>query len=139
MKLFKKKTPSAQAPEIVSAGRYHALSTRLPPAVEPFEKELYDRLRYAVPVIDAALMKIIRLTGGFRVICSDERYQEELDSFMENVPVGIAGRSIGFFTDNFLSNFFIVSSDNFDLINVFYYCFLPMLYSSINFLFLNVN
>lgn len=104
MKLFKKKTPPAQAPEIVSAGRYHALSTRLPPAVEPFEKELYDRLRYAVPVIDAALMKIIRLTGGFRVICSDERYQEELDSFMENVPVGIAGRSIGFFTDNFLDS-----------------------------------
>ena len=76
----------------------------LPPAVEPAEKELYDRLRFAVPVIDAAIMKVIRLTGGFRVICSDEELQEELDRFLENVPVGVSGRSVGCFADNFLDS-----------------------------------
>ena len=76
MRLFKKK--NAQAPELVSMGRGCCESFGLPAAVQPFEKELYDRLRCAVPIIDAAIMKIIRLTGGFRVICSDEAYQQEL-------------------------------------------------------------
>jgi len=105
MKLFKKKKPSVpSAPEIVSAPRSWDMQRTLPPAVEPAEKELYDRLRFAVPVIDAAIMKIIRLTGGFRVICSDPEVQGELDRFLENVPVGISGRSIGCFADNFLDS-----------------------------------
>ena len=102
MRLFKKK--NAQAPELVSMGRGCCESFGLPAAVQPFEKELYDRLRCAVPIIDAAIMKIIRLTGGFRVLCSDEAYQQELDSFLENVPVGLTGRSVGCFADNFLDS-----------------------------------
>ncbi|MCC8136302.1 MAG: serine/threonine protein phosphatase [Ruminococcus sp.] len=106
MKLFKKKEKSAVqiAPELCSAQRYTEGDLRLPPAIEPFEKELYDRLRFAVPVIDAALMKIVRLTGGFNVICSDERFQEELDLFLENVPVGLTGKSLGDFVDNYLDS-----------------------------------
>ena len=104
MKLFKKKKQSAAVTEIASAQRSSGLWNTLPPAVEPFEKELYDRLRYAVPIIDAAIMKIIRLTGGFRVICSDPEHQQALDSFIENVPVGISGRSVSCFADNFLDS-----------------------------------
>lgn len=104
MKLFKKKKTSNSEPELVSAQRMTGGRIALPATVEPFEKELYDRLRFAVPVIDAALMKIIRLTGGFRVICSDERLQPELDRFLENVPVGLTGKSIGEFVDNFLDS-----------------------------------
>lgn len=91
-------------PEIASAQRCPESGVCLPAAIEPFEKELYDRLRFAVPIIDAALMKIIRLVGGFKVICSDERYQDRLESFLNNVPVGLTGRSIGCFTDNFLDS-----------------------------------
>lgn len=107
MTLFKRKKPptsSTAAPELVSAQRCHENRITLPSAVEPFEKELYDRLRFAVPIIDAALMKIIRLVGGFRVVCSDERYQDSLNSFLDNVPVGLTGRSIGCFADNFLDS-----------------------------------
>lgn len=104
MKLFQKKKVTKTAPELVSAQRCGCEGFSLPTAIQPFEKELYDRLRYAVPIIDAAIMKIIRLTGGFRVKCSDEKYQQELESFLENVPVGLAGRSIGCFTDNFLDS-----------------------------------
>lgn len=104
MKFFqKKKTPKA-APELISAQRSSGERLSLPEMVQPYEKELYDRLRYAVPIIDAAIMKIIRLTGGFRVVCSDERYQQELDSFLESVPVGLTGRSLGAFADNFLDS-----------------------------------
>lgn len=102
MKLFKRKNTAHT--EIVSAQRSLPVKQMLPPSVEPFEKELYDRLRFAVPVIDAAIMKIIRLTGGFRVICSDISMQDELDSFLDNVAVGIGGKSVGFFIDSFLDS-----------------------------------
>ena len=104
MKLFQKnKTPKA-VPELIGAQRSSGGSFSLPGTVQPCEKELYDRLRCAVPIIDAAIMKMIRLTGGFRVVCSDESLQQELDSFLENVPVGLTGRSVGCFADNFLDS-----------------------------------
>ncbi|WP_303838071.1 hypothetical protein [Ruminococcus flavefaciens] len=64
MKLFQKKTPKA-AVGLIGTQRGSCESFALPASVQPFEKELYDRLRCAVPIIDAAIMKIIRLTGGF--------------------------------------------------------------------------
>lgn len=104
MKLFKKKSIPAVSPEITAVQRSSAIPMRFPDVIDPFEKELYDRLRNAVPVIDSALMKIIRLTGGFKVICSEEKLQSELDFFLENVPVGIDGKSISTFADNFLDS-----------------------------------
>lgn len=107
MKLFRKREKnSAQqgAAELLTAQRYANGGFTLPSSIEPLEKELYDRLRFAVPIIDAALMKIVRLTGGFRVLCSNERFQEELDSFLENIPVGLTGKSICTFADNYLDS-----------------------------------
>lgn len=104
MKFFKKKPIPEASPEFTAAYRNSALPMRFQDVIEPFEKELYDRLRNAVPIIDAALMKIIRLTGGFKVVCSDERLQPELDYFLENVPVGLSGKSINAFVDNFLDS-----------------------------------
>lgn len=103
MKLFKKKTPRA-APELYQAARETETLFTLPNDTSPFEKELFDRLRYAVPVIDAAIMKIVRLTGGFHLISSEKRYQGELDSFCQSVPVGLHGKSINCFADTFLDN-----------------------------------
>ncbi|MBO4878067.1 MAG: serine/threonine protein phosphatase [Ruminococcus sp.] len=107
MKLFGRKkndTPARAEPELIPAERSAEWSSSLPETVEPFEKELFDRLRCSVPVIDAAIMKIIRLTGGFRVVCSDERYQEMLDGFCGSVPVGLTGKSLGCFADSFLDS-----------------------------------
>lgn len=104
MKFFKKKSAPQIMPEAVTATRSPALDMRFPDGIEPFEKELYDRIRNTVPVIDSAIMKIIRLTGGFKVVCDDERLQPELDYFIENVPVGIDGKSLNVFVDNFLDS-----------------------------------
>ncbi|MBQ9898813.1 MAG: serine/threonine protein phosphatase [Ruminococcus sp.] len=105
MKLFKKKKPArAASPELVPALRQGPGSITLPAAVEPFERDLYDRLRFAVPLIDAALMKVIRLTGGFRVVCTDETVQDSLDRFLADVPVGLTGKGIGCFADEFLDS-----------------------------------
>jgi hypothetical protein len=100
LNLFKKKTEGAAA--VSTAVRLCDSIT--PGAVDLWEKELYDRLRFTVPVIDAAIGKIVRLTGGYRVLCSDESMQEELDNFVSTVPVGISGRSLHSFTDSFLES-----------------------------------
>lgn len=49
---------------------------------------MYDAMREAVPIIDAALDKIVRLTGGFRVECDDPAWQRAMDAFVEGVRVG---------------------------------------------------
>lgn len=106
MKLFRKKNqkmPRAE-PELFQAERETGSVFMLPTVAEPFEKELFDKLRYAVPIIDAAVMKIIRLTGGFRLISSDENYQEQLDRFCTGVPVGLKGKSLNCFADTFLDS-----------------------------------
>lgn len=52
------------------------------------EFALYDAIREAVPIVDAAIGKITALTGGFRVECDHPALQRELDDFLEKVPVG---------------------------------------------------
>ena len=41
------------------------------------QPRLYYALREAVPIIDAAIFKTVRLTGGFEVRCADERLQHK--------------------------------------------------------------
>lgn len=73
-------------------------------AIDPTEKALYEGLRHQVPILDAAITKIVRLTGGYRITCKNQAVQKLLDSFSENVPVGLTGLSLPAFTDCFLDN-----------------------------------
>ena len=57
-----------------------------------------------MPIIDAAIMKIIRLVGGFRLMSSDEHFQEQLENFCNNVSVGLTGKSLNCFADTFLDS-----------------------------------
>ena len=43
------------------------------------EFSLYRAIREAVPVVDAAVMKVIRLAGGLSVTCPDPRAEAELE------------------------------------------------------------
>ena len=51
------------------------------------ERELYASLRESVPVIDAALGKIVRLVGSFHIISDSRRCQEEAERFVRGVRV----------------------------------------------------
>lgn len=62
---------------------------------------LYKALREAVPVIDAAVFKLVRLTGGFRVECSDAQANEALEEFVESVPVGGNRQGIAAFVSSY--------------------------------------
>ena len=63
---------------------------------------LYYTLREAVPVIDAAIFKIVRLTGGFRAECDNEAAQAELNDFIANVPVGGNRQGLSAFVSSYL-------------------------------------
>ena len=68
------------------------------------EWPLYDALRYAVPVVDAALRKIVRLSGGFRLTAEYPEAQAILDRFADTVPVNGAGVSLQLFADQMLDS-----------------------------------
>ena len=51
------------------------------------ELKLYKSIKEAVPIIDAAISKIIRLTGEFEIECEDKDIQKEINNFIRNVHV----------------------------------------------------
>ena len=57
------------------------------------ELKLYEAIREGVPVVDAAIHKTVRLTGGFHVFCRNAAAQQLIDRLVETVNVG--GRSMG--------------------------------------------
>lgn len=75
--------------------------------VQPLGKQqhqLYDALREAVPIVDAALGKLIRLMGSFQVGAADPWAQEEINKFLREVPVGGYGTGIQQFLWCYLDN-----------------------------------
>jgi hypothetical protein len=52
------------------------------------EMQLYRAVREAVPVVDAAIYKLIRMTGGVSVQCSNQAAEEQLNEFLRTVPIG---------------------------------------------------
>jgi len=104
MKLFRKKSEKDSGFAVQSAVRENFMQAFPDSGINCCEKELYDKLRFTVPIIDAAIIKIIRLTGGFKVKTSDEKFQNSIDDFMNNVPVGLTGKSIYTFIDNYLDS-----------------------------------
>ena len=65
---------------------------------------LYRSVREAVPIVDAAIGKLVRLSGGFRVLCEDERAQEKLGEFLRTVNVGHAQVGFNAFLDKYLDS-----------------------------------
>lgn len=71
------------------------------------ERALYASLRQSVPLIDAALGKIVRLIGSFRVVTEDSAAQAFADDLLENVRTngGAAGLTafVGGYLDDLLT------------------------------------
>ena len=68
------------------------------------EIDLYRSIREAVPIVDAAIWKLIRLAGGVIVQCGDKRAQAELDWFLQHVNTGRGQRGIQSFLDCYLDS-----------------------------------
>ena len=66
------------------------------------EFELYRSIREAVPVIDAAIWKLVRLAGGVRVRGGEAAAPEGLDRFLRQVNTGRGQRGLQAFLDEYL-------------------------------------
>lgn len=103
MGIFKRKNEtriSAPATRARTGRRFGVLDDYVPLGAPQIR--LYRALREAIPVIDAAIFKIVRLTGGFEAKCGDKTAQSILDDFIREVPVGGDRRGL----DAFISTYF---------------------------------
>ena len=66
------------------------------------EFALYRSIREAIPVVDAAVTKLIRLAGGLTVECGEKRAEAELNEFLRTVPTGWNQRGLQSFLDTYL-------------------------------------
>lgn len=66
------------------------------------ERELYRALRQSVPIIDAAVYKMRRLIGDFKVSCPDPLAQERLQEFLDGVQVNAGGTGVSEFLGIYL-------------------------------------
>ena len=63
------------------------------------EERIYRQMREAIPVLDGAVNKLVRLCGGFQVQCRETEAQQALEDFLKTVPCGHGQMGM----DNFLS------------------------------------
>lgn len=68
------------------------------------EERVYREMREAIPVLDAAVGKMVRLCGGFEVKCKSPEAQERLNDFLANMPCGRGQMGIESFLSGYLDS-----------------------------------
>lgn len=68
------------------------------------ETKLYRAIREGVPVVDAAIYKLIRMTGGVDISCRDPQAERELRTFLQTVPAGRGQYGMNAFVDGYLDS-----------------------------------
>ena len=68
------------------------------------EEQVYRQIREAVPVLDAAVGKLVRLTGGFQVRCVNAAAQKKLEDFLKQVSCGHGQAGIHSFFSAYLDS-----------------------------------
>ncbi len=94
MEFFRGKKDKKAAVQTVSTGLnvshpFSVIENYSPRA--DFEMKLYSTLKEAVPIIDAAISKIVRLVGDFKISCEDKDIEYEINKFMSNIQVNACG------------------------------------------------
>ena len=99
----KEKTPAASAATQLRSTQAQPFSLlgRLVP-LGGSEARLYESLRQSLPIIDAAITKLVRLVGGFEVEC--DAGQAGLREFLRTVPCGRGQRGIHSFLATYLDS-----------------------------------
>ncbi len=93
-----KKKVCTSAPQTSHSHPFEMLGNYTPAMV--CQPELYRMLREAIPIIDTAIYKLVRLTGGFAVKSRNGKNQNDLENFIRNINVG-AGFGLQQFIDTY--------------------------------------
>ena len=105
MRWFKKQPPVEAAPVQLRSGEQHPfgiLGDYVP--LRSGEDRLYRAVREAVPLVDAAIYKLVRMCGGVNVECSDPAAQRQLREFLRTVPTGRGQFGVNAFLDCYLDS-----------------------------------
>ncbi len=108
MKRKQKDIPLAAAACQLRSGQSHpfgALKGFVP--LGTGEELMYRQLREAIPVLDAAVGKLVRLSGGFDVKCRSRESKEKLEKFLREVPCGRGQVGIDSFLAGFLDSLLV--------------------------------
>ena len=68
------------------------------------EERIYREMREAIPVLDAAVGKMVRLCGGFQVKCRDPEVNRQLNDFLQMMPCGRGQMGIESFLSGYLDS-----------------------------------
>ena len=68
------------------------------------EERVYQELREAIPVLDAAVGKLVRLSGGFQARCRSDAAQVRMEEFLRTVPCGRGQFGINNFLAGYLDS-----------------------------------
>ena len=79
---------------------YYQLSSYMP---MNGESRVYVELRNAVPILDAAINKIVRLCEGFKFDTGNDSINEMMNSYFDSINVGGNQRGITAFVSNYLN------------------------------------
>ena len=104
MPLRKKKPEPVVPVQTAPRERFSSFTFSLPQQVAPASLALYDALRESVPVIDAAIGKLVRLTLGFSAHCANEAADRALQDFLASVPLGGCGCGVHAFLRTYLDS-----------------------------------
>ena len=103
MKWFRKQTAPAGASVQLRETGHHPfglLGQYVP--MRSGEIRLYRAVREAVPVVDAAIYKLIRMVGGVTAACSDPAAERGLGEFLRTVPAGRGQYGVNAFLEGYL-------------------------------------
>lgn len=104
MKWFEKKKPAGKSPQVQlrdwERHPFGLLDQYVP--LRSGEIALYRSIREAVPILDAAIWKLVRLCGGVQIRCGDPRAQQGLSRFLAAVDTGRGQQGIQSFLDQYL-------------------------------------
>ena len=108
MRWFGKKKPAVRPPQVQLRDAEHhpfGVLDRYTP-LRRGELDLYRSIREAVPIVDAAILKLVRLCGGVVVRCSNPEGQRGLERFFTQVDTGRGQRGVQSFLDQYLDSMF---------------------------------
>ena len=106
MSIFRKSKPRTPlpwtAPRGGRCGNYAMLERTAP--THSAEMQYYRRIRETLPIVDAAIQKLIRLTGGFHVSCGNAAAEKALNRFLHTVDTGWGQKGLQSFLDSYLDS-----------------------------------
>lgn len=103
----KSAVPAAQAVQLRGREQHPFTGLRGFTPQRSGELRLYQAVREAVPVVDAAVCKLIRLSGGVQVFCEDAEMDGKMQQFLERVPVGRGQFGINAFLEQYLDSLLV--------------------------------